>query len=264
MTSYRKLAALLAATSAVVLSASSAHAGIPLPPRPTITVPVVKPTIPTVAVKPTIQVGVPTVKPPVSTVKPPLPGTKPWPTGVKPWPTSCMRCLPIHPQTNTHPPSQWPVHPPVIMKKPVPTVTAPQPAPATNQGPPKPGTVPINTTGSAPAATPASNPAPASAPAAQPAAHPAANPPAPHANAAPPPTKKPDVWKPVLYPGFTDQNKKPIGYYVDGKLVMGMKSPSGTQCVSTIGFQRLGGGPVSTSGGAGMIQITAVQCYVKA
>jgi hypothetical protein len=324
MTHFCKLSAALAAASIVVLSAQAAHAAVPMPPRPTITVPVVKPAIP--SVKPHIP-NIPVHH--CKCIIPPHPGHPPgtinYPYGsgtkppVKPPVTTTVTSTSSHPGSFAGQPAtlnttnstfQGPagsgtqtttvitdssghvvgaissaaLNKPPVVTLPVGTKPAPPPMP------PKPGTVPIMhgsnaapapaasvpQPGTVPVAHPSNTPAPAAS--AAPATHaPAANPapahstnaapaPAPTHNSAPAastPPKKPDVWKPVLYPAFTDQYKSPKGYYVDGKLHMGMTGPSGTQCVSTIAFQRLGGGPVSTSGGPGMIQITAVQCYVK-
>ena len=97
--------------------------------------------------------------------------------------------------------------------------------------------------------------------------------PAPPAAAAPtapakpaasaPAAGKPIVWKPVVYVGATDQYKKPIGYYKDGQLVMGMKGPNGGSCSPTVAWQTPGSGGISSSYSPGMVQITGVQCYVK-
>lgn len=104
----------------------------------------------------------------------------------------------------------------------------------------------------------ASQPKPAPAPVAAPTApaKPAASAPAPAAG-------KPIVWKPVVFVGATDQYKKPIGYYKDGQLVMGMKGPNGGSCSPTVAWQTPGSGGISSSYSPGMVQITGVQCYVK-
>jgi hypothetical protein len=132
-----------------------------------------------------------------------------------------------------------------------PATTAPKPGNPTatpaNNHPITPGTVQI---GNHPAT---STPAPA------------ASQPAPAKPAAAPAPAKPKItFTPVEYPAFTDQYGTVKGYYVKGKLVMGLAGPTGGSCSPTIGYQTLGGdGSVSSSPKAGMVSVKAVQCYIK-
>jgi hypothetical protein len=112
-----------------------------------------------------------------------------------------------------------------------------------NIGPIKPGTVPNHPAPSTPAPA-ASHPAPA-----KPAA-------------APPPAKPKITFTPVEYPAFT-VNGAIKGYYVNGKLVMGLTGPSGSSCGIGTGFQIPGSSGISANYSSGAISIPVVKCMLR-
>jgi hypothetical protein len=246
MSQLSKISVALAATSVIVLSASAAHATVNIPrpviniPRPVVNVP--RPVISVAVPKPAVNY----VSTPISSLaKPSMFAGKPatvqntvsnWrsPTGAGTQNTSMI-----------YQNGKLVAATSAIAK--FPATTAPKPGvPVTNNnGPIKPGTVQI-----------ANHPAP-SMPA------PAANQPAPAKPAAAPPPAKPKItFTPVEYPAFT-VNGAIKGYYVNGKLVMGLTGPSGSSCGIGTGFQIPGSSGVSANYSSGAISIPVVKCMLR-
>jgi hypothetical protein len=254
MSHISKLSAALATTSIIVLSASAAYATINVP-KPVINIPKPIISIPKPAInipKPVINVAVP--KPAVNFVSAPI--------------TSLSRpsMFAGRPATVQNTVSNWrgPSGAGMQMTSMIyqngklvaatssissqPATTAPKPGTMpvanNNNGPIKPGTVQI-----------ANHPAPAT-PA------PAASQPAPAKPAAPAaatPAKPKITFTPAQYPAFT-VNGAIKGYYVNGKLVMGLTGPSGTACGVGTAFQIPGSSGVSATYSTGAISIPVVRC----
>ena len=242
MSRFSKLSAALAATSIIVLSASAAHATVNIP-KPIINIPKPVISIP----KPVIPVAVP--RPPVSFVSTISSLSKPGIFAGKPatvqntisnWRGGTQSTSMIYQNGKLVGATSS------IARYPATTAPKPGTVPvaSNNNGPIKPGTVQI-----------ANQPAP-SKPA------PVASQPAPAKPAAASPAKPKITFTPVEYPAFT-VNGAIKGYYVNGKLVMGLTGPSGSSCGVGTGYQIPGSSGVSPNYSSGAISVPVVKCMLR-
>jgi len=224
MSRFSKLSAALAATSIIVLSASAAHATVNIP-KPTINIP-----------KPVINVAVP--RPQVSFVSTPISSlAKPGmfagkPATVQNTASNWQGPAGAGTQSTSMIYQNGKLVGAISAIAKYPATTAPRPGTVpvanNNNGPIKPGTVAIANHPAKPAATPA-------------------------------PAKPKITFTPVEYPAFT-VNGAIKGYYVNGKLVMGLTGPSGTACGVGTAFQIPGSSGVSATYSTGAISIPVVRC----
>lgn len=239
MSHLTRLPAALAAASVLVLSASAAHATVNIPkpviniPKPVINVPkptftVIKPTFTSTPISSSVRQGSFGGKPAI------LQNTASQWTG----PAG------MGSQSTTLIYRNGKVVGAISSIAKYPATTAPKPG--------NPATTPVN---HQPNTTAANHPAP-SAPA------PAASQPAPAKPAAAPAAGPKITFTPVKYVAFTE-NGSVKGYYVNGKLVMGLTGPTGGNCSIGTAYQVLGSGTVSSNYTSGAISIPVVNCMIK-
>jgi hypothetical protein len=235
MSHVSKLSAALAAASVLVLSASAAHANVNIPkpiinvPRPVVSVAVPKPAVTSTPISSSVRPGMFAGKP--ATLQ----------NNVSQW---------------TGPAGAGTQSTTLIYRngKVVGAISSISRYPATTA--PKPGNPTATPANNHPSTTlVASHPAP-STPA------PATSHPAPAKPAAAPAPKK-ITFTPVEYPAFTDQYGTVKGYYVNGKLVMGLTGPSGTACSTGLAYQIPGSSAVSNNYSSGAITVHVVNCTIK-